>query len=200
MKYKSIIITVVVLVIACTAGYVAINQKKITDAKKSFVGNLEQITTDANTLESVPLQTIYRNGKDWFHVNAADANFKKGIYYTPEGYLGNGNSATFEEFSKSTHLSGEQAQALASIMEKYPYIEGITPDPNISSICEYVSNGSCRAIKFYMLPPAFGNGVSTDGFMYIPFIVSANGKDYMTKHFASITAISENWYQFSGEK
>jgi hypothetical protein len=200
MNYKFISIAIVTLFVTLLAGaYVVFSQKTVAESKERFLANLDLITSDANAIESIPLQSIYRNGETFFHLNTGDANFEEGVYYTKEGYLGNGNSATLEEFLKSTGLTKEQAQTLATVMKKHNYIDAIIPDPNVSGPCANKSISSCRAIKFYTLPSFLKSGISNDGYIYIPFKLSDVGTEYLKRHFSNILPISNNWYAFQGE-
>jgi hypothetical protein len=159
--------------------------------RQEFRSNINQITSDANRVEQIQdLTSIRRNGKNWYHVNASDANCQENKFFTPQGNLGNGTSATLAKFLKSTHLTQEQTNALKSFMDKYPYITEVTRDPNMSGACSLATERQCTALKFYS---------GSYGYLYTPFDLDTADTTYLQKAFRGVSQVSDNWHEFEGE-
>ena len=96
---------------------------------------------------------------------------------------------------------------LTGIIQKYPFVGRVRNDVNISGEC--TDNGGaffpCTALKFYFPLSLrglwFSDSVTwySSGYMYVPFELSKDNQEYLSRYFASVQQIAPHWYAFSGE-
>jgi hypothetical protein len=195
---KHIWIGIIVVIVIAVGALYAHGVRMENAERTALLADLGSASKDLSRLEAINGFQIENLGKGSFNINGNDANPSRNEYYTTR-------PVQLAEFASSTDLSPEQLKLLVGFLERYPYIESVAQDLNISRNCSEgnVLLASCRVIKVYLKTSLFSQWFSAEswhsqGYMYIPFQLNESDQAYLERYFGGVTEIAPDWYAFSG--
>ena len=164
--------------------------------KTAFLADLGSVSKDLAGLEAINGFQIENLGNGSFSINGNGANPSRNEYYTIR-------PVQLAEFARSTNLSPEQLKLLVGFLERYPNIETVEQDLNLSGKCRAGNVPVCRAIKVYLQTSLFSQWFSaaswhSEGYMYIPFQLNESDQAFLKRYFGVVKEIAPDWYSFSG--